>query len=285
MEIDSRPRHDKPRKAVKLAALGLLAARNRRSAPVTGDAPVVLSMTSYGRRLGVVGYAIESLAAGRARPARLLLWVDDPEAVRAAHPMIDRLARRGLEVLATEDFGPHKKSYPYCRLVGGTGMDLVTADDDLLYPRGWLAGLLAAQAAYPGDFVGYRAKEVTLHGQGELAPYAQWPAAPAGASGPRVFLTSGAGVVFPSALRAALADAGEAFMDVCPRADDIWINACALRAGVTTRTVDARGMSMLSIPRSQGEQALHTDNVGGGGNDRQLAATLTPADIEILRKG
>ncbi|GAA1761043.1 hypothetical protein [Nostocoides vanveenii] len=42
---------------------------------------------------------------------------------------------------------------------------------------------------------------------------------------------------------------------------------------------------MLSIPRSQGEQALHTDNVGAGGNDRQLAATMTPSDLAALRAG
>lgn len=279
MEIDVAPRVDKVRKARKLAALARLATTNRFSrSAITGDAPVALSITSYGKRMHGVAYAIESIGAGTVRPERFILWVDEPDFALADFPMLERLTYRGLEIRRTENFGPHKKSYPYCREHGGSGLDLVTADDDVLYPSGWLAGLAQARMSYPGEFLGYRGKIVTTD-SGGLVPYAQWPLAHAGDAGSRVFLTGLAGIVFPARLRAAIRDAGEEFMDVCPRADDIWINVHALRSGTPTRILDAGGMSLLSMPRSQGDLALHTENVARGGNDRQLAATMTPADL------
>lgn len=172
----------------------------------------------------------------------------------------------------------------YIEAYAADGLDLVTADDDIMYPQGWLAALIAARRAHPGEFVGYRAKRVLLDVAGELAPYAEWPSADVGESGPRVFLTGGAGVVFPQRLIGQMHEAGDSFTETCPRADDIWINVQALRAGVVTRRVPCRGFA-LSFPRSQGEGALHTDNVGRGGNDRQLAATLTPGDLDVLNAG
>jgi len=53
---------------------------------------------------------------------------------------------------------------------------------------------------------------------------------------------------------------------------------------VTARRVACRGFA-LSFPRSPGEGALHTDNIGRGGNDRELAATLTPGDVDVLNAG
>ncbi|CCI52060.1 hypothetical protein [Nostocoides jenkinsii] len=87
----------------------------------------------------------------------------------------------------------------YIEAYAADGLDLVTADD-IMYPQGWLAALIAARRAHPGEFVGYRAKRVLLDVAGELTPYAEWPSADVGESGPRVFLTGGAGVVFPQRL-------------------------------------------------------------------------------------
>lgn len=278
MDIDPpAPRGvNKARKFIAIARLTTLNRLSRRA--VTGTAPVALSLTSYGARLDIVGYAIESIAQGSLRPERMILWISDDGFDIGDHPMLARLAARGLEIRRCSDLGPHKKSHPYVSQFADDARGLVTADDDIIYPRTWLAGLIAASAEHPTEFVGYRAKQVTLNGLGELAEYREWPSAAVGASGARVFLTGGAGVVFPPALMRAMRDAGDSFVQTCPRADDIWINVSALRAHIPGRRVACTGYA-LSFPRSQGEAALHTDNVARGGNDRQLAATVTPADL------
>ena len=129
----------------------------------------------------------------------MILWVSDDGFDVAAYPRLARLEKRGLEILPSADFGRHKKSHPYVEAYAADGLDLVTADD-IMYPQGWLAGLIAGRRAHPGEFVGYRAKRVLLDAAGDLAPYAEWPSADVGESGPRVFLPGGAGVVFPQRL-------------------------------------------------------------------------------------
>ncbi len=72
----------------------------------------MVSLTSYGTRIGRVAYAIESIAAGTARPRRLVLWLDDPTRFAARPAALRRLERRGLEVRLTENLGPHTKYFP-----------------------------------------------------------------------------------------------------------------------------------------------------------------------------
>ncbi len=78
-----------------------------------------------------------------------------------------------------------------------------------------------------------------------------------------------------------LKEAGTAFLELCPRADDIWLHANALRAGFKTQQVGARSMNFPFIPGTQGSSLMGV-NVEGGGNDRQIASTYTLQDIAKL---
>lgn len=270
------------RKARKAAAMTELNLRSRLSrTSVVGDAPVVVCLTSYAHRLEVVHLAIESIARSGPRPQRFILWVARDDMDRAQTDGLRRLMSRGLEILPTDDLGPHKKNYPYARAHAGSGLAMVTADDDILYPRGWLAGLVDAHCKQPENFIAYRAHEVQVDGA-VLTPYATWSAATS-SSGPRTFVTGGAGAVFPSGLMRAMAAAGETFMETCPRADDVWINVQALRSGTRT-TLVPNALSALGLPGVQQRGALHEDNVHGG-NDAQIEATYTEADVALLLRG
>lgn len=281
MRLD--PPYPRPLKiAVKSGAIIWLRIRNLLTRkPVTGTAPLAVCLTSYGERLAIVAHTIESIARGTVRPERLILWVDDPSFRVEHRPMLARLERRGLEILRCEDFGPHKKSYPYARDFADSGLPLVTADDDILYPGRWLEGLADYHRTDPEGFAGYRARRVSLDPAGQIARYHEWKAAEPGEIGHHVFITGGAGAVFPSSLLRAMRDAGEFFMEVCPRADDIWINVMASRSGLKAHLLPSAHLRAISYPRSQ-KNALHHWNVGGGENDRQLRASLSESDQELL---
>ncbi|MCU1548155.1 MAG: glycosyltransferase, partial [Arthrobacter sp.] len=113
--------------------------------PVTGSAPVVVSLTTYGNRIHTVSVAIESIARGKVRPQRLLLWLQSPEQFEARPASLRRLERRGLEVLLSANYGSHTKYYPYVQSVERHTVPLVTSDDDVVYPPNWLARLVTAQ--------------------------------------------------------------------------------------------------------------------------------------------
>ncbi len=270
-----------PRLLYKSALICRLRLRNRFSrSPVTGTAEVAVSMTSYGRRLGIVAHALESIAAGSVRPSRLILWVDEPDFDVSAYPMLQRLQRRGLEILRCENFGPHNKYFHYCRDFADRGLSLAVADDDIMYPHRWLEGLINASG--PEQIPGYRAHRITNDPtSGGLTPYNTWKPAPVDSTSHANFMTGVAGMLLPPRFQMVLRDCGTAFTALTPRADDIWLNALAIRNGYRRRVIGAAGQHLTIYPRSQ-EQALHNENVTGGGNDPQLAAVFGPDDVACI---
>ena len=111
---------------------------------ITQPGGPVVSLTSYGKRIRTVCLAIESIARGSMLPSRLILWIDDIAVFDNLPSGIRRLRQRGLEVRFCRNYGPHKKYYPYLASVETIEAPLVTADDDLLYPRYWLKELVEA---------------------------------------------------------------------------------------------------------------------------------------------
>jgi hypothetical protein len=264
-----------------LPAMAWLRCRNLfAKSSVLGDGEAVVSLTSYGRRTGRSFYAIEAIGRGRVRPVRLILWLDDEDQIRNPPRALKRLMARGLEILPTPDYGPHKKYYPYARLHGRHRLPLVTADDDALYDAGWLAALLAFQRRFPGCIGAHRAHLMTLT-DGRIDPYAKWDRADAGMASLRTFATGMSGVLYPPAFLDLLRDAGEGFLRTARHADDVWLHAMALRGNVPVRQL---AETPGNYPAVGGTQAgsLWIVNVLGGGNDSQIRATYTEQDVRRL---
>lgn len=262
-------------------AMMLLKAQNRFSrTPVVGDGAAMVSLTSYGTRLDVVAYTIESIAAGQVRPRRFVLWIQEPDLYEARSASLRRLERRGLEVRLTDMLGPHTKYFPSLPLALADQLPLITADDDTIYPRSWLAGLLVAGRDHPDAVNCYRASVVALR-QGVIAPYASWPRCNDAAPSPTHFATGVSGIRYPLTMLAALADKGTEFVDRCPRADDIWLHWVALRSGIPVRQISARARHFPYLPGTQ-ETTLVKENVGQGANDRYIAGLYEPRDVAVL---
>lgn len=259
-----------------------LAVRNRlaRRAAIDPGGTAVVTMTTHRARVPSVYLALESIARGRVRPRRLLLWIDDPALLAAMPATWRRLQRRGVEILPTDGDGVHTKWHPYVRAVTRHAHPLVTADDDMLYPPDWLAGLVAAHRAHPDEVLCYRAHRIRVDGDA-IVPYPTWGPSRGGAASMANFGTSVSGQLLPPHLLDYMARAGTAFRDTCPRADDVWLHACAVRAGVPVRQVVPEPIHFEFIPRTQAV-ALHLTNFSRD-NDVQIAATYTADDVARIR--
>ncbi|MBB4866127.1 hypothetical protein HNP46_005032 [Pseudomonas nitritireducens] len=257
-----------------------LANRLGRRRVVAEGGPVV-SLTSYSTRLRKVHVTLESIAAGRLLPSRLILWVDEEKTLADLPAPLRRLQARGLEVKRCNNYGPHKKYFPY---VQGEriGAPLVTADDDVLYPGDWLAGLQAAHRQTPEQVVCYMAKQVGIEG-GVIQPYHGWTTQLDKAPSVRNFAIGVSGVLYPAALQQVLKREGEAFVQVTPRADDIWLHWQALRSGVKVRQISDSDEHFLSVPGTQ-DIALYSSNLKQGGNDQVIARLYTADDIATMLK-
>jgi hypothetical protein len=267
--------------AVRVPRLRYINRRSRDS--IVGDAPCVVSLTTYDVRVNSVYFAIESIGEGSVLPRRIILWIDDPEILNALPDSLKRLQARGLEVLFSErNYGPHTKYYPYLLSQDGAhglAADLVTADDDILYPRNWLADLVTARSrSREGRLIFcHRAKRVKVVGDG-LAPYIEW--ADCRDVEPSVinFATGVSGVLYPAEFLRRLLNTGAGFLDSCPRADDVWLHYQAVVEGFRIQQVSDVPVLYPFVPRTQASGLVHA-NVLAGENDRQIANVYTPETV------
>lgn len=260
-----------------LARMVPLAIRNRLSnTPIPAEGEVTISLTTHGRRLAKVHYSIESVARSG---VPIVLWLDRSEYESEWPATLRRLVRRGLQVERSEgDFGPHTKYWGEFQRARGR---VVTIDDDIIYPTWFLERLLFIGDLRNDTVVAYRAHRIELR-NGKLLPYAKWTAVDTSQASFLHFATGVSGVLYPKGFIDYVVEQGTVFMDVCPRADDVWLHACALRAGYPIRQVHAQPRHFAIVPFTfQG--ALVMRNAFLGGNDEQIERVYGPEDIAKLQ--
>jgi hypothetical protein len=269
---------------VGLLLAPVLVVRNRisRRRVVDPAADVAVCLTTYGARAAGVHLVIESIARGRVRPRRLVLAVAPGDLSQPWPAGIERLRRRGLEVLECDDLGPHKKYLPWTLSADSRRALLVTADDDVYYPRGWLAGLLRARAEDPTAVWCYRARRLVT-ADDLVEPYRRWPLWSGRGPSPRMVPTGVSGVLHPPALSEEVRRRGAAAAEVAPRADDLWLHGLAVGAGIPVRQVRERATHFPVAPSTR-RGALMRANLAGG-ND-EVVARLYSGDVldRILRE-
>jgi hypothetical protein len=250
-----------------------LESRNARStsAAVDKKSLAYVSLTTHGGRLDTVHLTIETIVGGNAKPGRLVLWLDDEAAWRDRPIALRRLEARGVEVRLTTNYGPHTKYYPALDELTPDQI-LVTADDDMLYPRSWLSELLRAHREEPDLVHCHRAHLVTFSGPDSLLPYDRWDECWTRHSSIANFATGVSGVVYPTRMVELLRAGGTTFLSTAPRADDVYLHAVAASHGIRVRQVRRSPEHYAMLPESQG-QGLYHDNVKGTGNDSQIRAT------------
>ncbi|WP_018878414.1 glycosyltransferase [Thioalkalivibrio sp. ALE28] len=269
-------------RAVEIAArvfhlrlVNRLSRRRIRDAP---DSPVV-SLTSFPARLETVYLTIESIFRQSEPPGGVYLWLYEGEVARSELPStLRRLERRGLHIeFVPENLRGAKKLIYAARAF--PERSIVTADDDLIYPRDWLQQLMAASRATPGAVVCHRGHKIRRRPDGPFHRYWDCMRTDRGGVEPAFALlpTGNGGVLYPpGALNSRVFDT-ELMHHLCPTADDIWFKAMTLLNQVPSRRVNTRNFMPIVIPGSQ-EQALIHGNKHA--NDAQLQATFSHFGLE-----
>jgi hypothetical protein len=246
-----------------------------------GESQIVVSLTSHSGRISQAFAAIESIGSGKARPQRLILFLDRAFANEELPLTLKRLCKRGLEVIFCEDMGPHTKYFPYIQSQLKFNSPLVTADDDIMYPAYWLENLIKAWKANPLEINCFRARKISLTESG-FEPYSKWKMCRSTEASISHFATGVSGVIYPPAYLDSLKNAGDAFRDCCPKADDIWLHVIAIRAGFKIRQINKKSRHFPIVPKSSGT-ALMATNLYQGHNDIQIKKSYTVQDIGMIR--
>lgn len=244
---------------------------------------IIISLTSFPGRIKTVNQTVETLLAQTWNADRIVLWLAEsqfPKKERELPKKLLALRERGLEIRWCEDLRSYKKLVPALKEFPND--IIVTADDDLLYPRNWLEPLVFAFLKNPNHIHTRRAHEVAFANTNTLAPYAKWEKE-IGSHPPSFnnFPTSGGGCLFPpNSLHDDVLDVSK-FQSLCPNGDDIWFWAMAVKKGTKINVPEA-GFTLHFVEGTQ-NVALWKENVNGGENDRALSRILETYP-EILEK-
>ena len=239
---------------------------------------LIVSLTSIPERIGTVALCLDSLLRQSLKPDRLILWIsesnepDRPVISQASLPAdLLRLIPRGLEIRWCKDIRSFRKIVPTIQ-EHPTAL-IVTADDDIFYPRHWLKALYDAYQAEPQYVHCHRAHRIQYDTTGAPVPYNQWLMMADGYQGPSfdLFPTSGGGALYaPGHLHAEMLNES-AFLSLCPKADDVWLKAMTILANAPCKKEAKKSFPLVEV-RIPNNRTLWSENVTLNGNDPQIKA-------------
>lgn len=238
--------------------------------------PVIVSFTSIPSRLPTLHLVVRSLLTQTYRPERILLWLHDD--LRNQIP-------KQLQELISERFEIRyvNKTTSYRKLVHSLvefpDSVIVTCDDDIMYRPTWLESLWQDHLVFPNDVIAHECREIRYN-NGELAHYKDWANQSEPGVCSRWIMPIGYGGVLyppnslhPDVLNEAL------FMQLAPRADDLWFKAMSHLQGTLSRRSRQPVAKPNPIAGSQ-KVSLKKTNVRENGNYDQWQAICRHYNIQ-----
>ena len=234
------------------------------------DHGVIVSLTTYGKRIYDVALTIESIMQQSMKANRIVLYLDNGFHNRPIPQSLINQQKRGLEIEFVEDIRSYKKIIP--QLIRTPDDAIITIDDDALYEYDLLEHLIRAYQKHPDMIHCCRANKMELDDNGKLVPYLQWkPQTKIGPSSYN-FQTGVGGVLYPPYCLDPEVLNKDVFIAICPDADDIWLKAMALKKGTLVNKVythDEYGEDYLLNWGVQ-DIGLWNSNVDQNGNDMKI---------------
>jgi len=207
-------------------------ARSRLSRfPQRPDAPrhrlpgeLVVSLTSYPGRFGMIELTLKSLLDQTVRPDRLVLWIAHDEYDQLP-PAVLALQNDIFSVRQCENLRNFKKILP--SLEAFPGAFIVICDDDTYYPEDWLNGLVNAYDPEEPSIVCYRCHRLSYTPEGRLAPYRSWRRNAAddndGSLVRDLLPTGNGGVLYPPGSLPPETNNLELIRQLSATSDDVWL--------------------------------------------------------------
>lgn len=237
--------------------------------------PVVVSLTTYNKRIYDVYLSIESMLNQTIKPNKIILWLSEDEFDLDKLPIVLRKQQeRGLEIRFCEDLKSYKKLLP--TLKEYNDFNIITIDDDFIYPYDFVENLLRTHNKYPDCVCYYRGVRIGIRNH-QINTYVKWMESKEEYL-PSIlnFATGAGGVLYPKGcFDSNILDIKKIF-DLAPYADDIWFKAMTLLNDIKYVKVvlPVSFDSKFVLLDNMQDIALHHKNVTKKLNDIQLNAVF-----------
>lgn len=235
---------------------------------------IIVSLTSYPRRITTVYRTIETLLTQSYKPDAVILWLAGSQFKQKEGDLPKKLLRLksyGLEIRWCEDLRSYKKLIPALKEFSND--IIVTADDDVFYRPDWLEKLYRSYEKNKLAIHCHIARRIKIEG-GQCAPYAEWDHSKEEGIASLCHLAVGAGgILYPP--NCFYKDVGnvELFRQLAHQADDLWFWAMAVLAGHAIQLVEGAQRPDADCAADMSE-ALEKTNAGEGLNDVQFQRIL-----------
>lgn len=241
---------------------------------------IIVSLTSFPARIENVWKTIISLLNQCQPPDRIILWLSDKQfsSLDSLPNSLKRLTQYGLDIrFVPEDIRSHKKYYYAFREFPKDYVLLV--DDDMLYPSDMIATLTKNMS--PDKVHCSYGSIIKYDKDGHIIKYKDWKPVLGTYDGNDFFFGSGGGtLLMPSALCQDVLDIEKA-LDLCPTADDIWLNTMCR---ISKLKIEKVRNSLIFPSIIINKEALHNVNVGECRNDVQLDSVAREYPLAYAKK-
>ena len=223
---------------------------------------IIISLTSFPARIGKVWLTIESLLRQKMKPDMIILWLSKEQFpdIDSLPQRLRNLQERGLVIKLKEGDIRSYKKYQYT-IEEYPDATIILADDDFIYDTDLVSSLMQAHFEEPNVVCaryGYRMKR---DNNGHISSYLLWTSIsePTTASSD-VFFGSGGGTLFTRAIMYKDIIDIDLARELCPTADDIYLNAMARLNDTKIRFVS--GKYVLAQISIEDNVTLASTNIG-----------------------
>lgn len=227
---------------------------------------IIVSLTSFPARINRLWIVIECMLRQSKKPDKIILWLSKEQFANFSGipKSLQVLQSRGLDIeLVDGDIRSHKKYYYVFKKFPNDY--IITIDDDIIYRTDLIERLWNSYCAHKTIVAAY-GYNIQYANEG-LLPYKLWPMSCDGVF-ENLFFGSGGGVLFPPNLLYKDLLNIDLALNLCPTADDIWLNTMARLS--KQRIVKILSDNVLMPIINLNNVTLASQNLAMDKNDEQI---------------
>lgn len=229
--------------------------------------PVIVSLTSIPSRLSSLDIVIRSLLAQSSPPQLIVLWLNHSLKEKIP-PRLKKLTHDTFKINYCEGTSSFRKLLPTIKSYQDS--IVVTCDDDMIYPSNWLENLYNCHLEHPDCVVSQVGRLIKRNENGEIDMYKNWPFIRDKLTQKNFMPIGYGGVLYPVNIFDDRVFDSSLYMQLSPRADDLWFKAMAYLNGKTTYCASEKARP-IPILKSQ-KFSLNSSNINADENRSQWQA-------------
>lgn len=240
---------------------------------------IIVSLTSYPKRINTVWLTIETLLRQTVKPDKIILWLADTQfsGMDSLPAELFGLQERGLTIRFCSDLKSHKK---YFYVMQEYPKDIIIlVDDDMFYPYDTIKQLMRMHKRYPNDICTMTAQVMRPAFRSMPSEWRNPRCKEKFVHSDQIQIFTGSGSLYPPHCLSNEAFDKEKIIKLCPYADDLWLTFMAKRNNTKVTTKYPWRAFPITIYNT-GKDSLWRVNAEEGNNDKQWKALLEAYEKE-----